>query len=377
MKKVLALIIAVLMLSSLVVVSTAAEDEINWELVTHSIGMNIYIGDATTTAPTTDGVVTEGEYPFTVDVTPEEIYGYASGEIQSGVKEYFAHDADYVYYAVEFTQENDNRAFQWQFKPFDTFDIFRGNQDMTKYYYTRVSWQARYKVDDEGAWTDYAGSYQPNINDGCVRVPTAVDETSELYCVAGKDTETNLKTYEVRLAKAYLAEINECEASELRTLSYFTYFHSAAAVAHLYTEDDLVALSDADYSVFLPSANEAGYRFIVLADESTAPHIHVWDEGVVTTEPTEDEEGVKTYTCECGETKTESIPALGGGDDDDDDQTTTTTTTTTTKKDTTTTTTTKKEEPKKGGCKGSIAISALVIAPVLAGGAVLLKKKED
>ena len=37
----------------------------------------------------------------------------------------------------------------------------------------------------------------------------------------------------------------------------------------------------------------------------------VWDDGVVTTEPTCTTEGVKTYTCSNGETKTETIPALG------------------------------------------------------------------
>lgn len=36
-----------------------------------------------------------------------------------------------------------------------------------------------------------------------------------------------------------------------------------------------------------------------------------WDDGVVTTEPTCTTEGVKTYTCTNGETRTESIPALG------------------------------------------------------------------
>lgn len=35
---------------------------------------------------------------------------------------------------------------------------------------------------------------------------------------------------------------------------------------------------------------------------------HVWDDGTVTTEPTETEEGVKTYTCtKCGQTKTAAI----------------------------------------------------------------------
>lgn len=38
---------------------------------------------------------------------------------------------------------------------------------------------------------------------------------------------------------------------------------------------------------------------------------HTWDNGVITKEATETEEGVKTYTCKtCGETKTESIPMI-------------------------------------------------------------------
>ena len=40
-------------------------------------------------------------------------------------------------------------------------------------------------------------------------------------------------------------------------------------------------------------------------------HEHTWDEGKVTTPATCEKEGVKTYTCECGETKTEAIPATG------------------------------------------------------------------
>ena len=39
--------------------------------------------------------------------------------------------------------------------------------------------------------------------------------------------------------------------------------------------------------------------------------VDVWDDGVVTTEPTCTKEGVKTYHCSNGETRTETIPALG------------------------------------------------------------------
>ena len=51
----------------------------------------------------------------------------------------------------------------------------------------------------------------------------------------------------------------------------------------------------------------------VVVDEVEAPACeHEWDEGVVTTPATCEEDGVKTYTCvKCGETKTEVIPATG------------------------------------------------------------------
>ncbi len=46
-------------------------------------------------------------------------------------------------------------------------------------------------------------------------------------------------------------------------------------------------------------------------DPSPAPHTHSWGSGIVTKEPTCTEKGVKTYTCSCGKTKQESIPATG------------------------------------------------------------------
>ena len=38
---------------------------------------------------------------------------------------------------------------------------------------------------------------------------------------------------------------------------------------------------------------------------------HVWGEGEITTQPTCEEKGIRTYTCECGATKTEDIAATG------------------------------------------------------------------
>ena len=54
-----------------------------------------------------------------------------------------------------------------------------------------------------------------------------------------------------------------------------------------------------------------GSETVLFVYEKAAEHTHSFDEGKVTTEPTCTEKGVKTFTCSCGETKTEEIPALG------------------------------------------------------------------
>ena len=54
-----------------------------------------------------------------------------------------------------------------------------------------------------------------------------------------------------------------------------------------------------------------GSETVLFVYEKAEEHVHSFDEGKVTTEPTCTEKGVKTFTCSCGETKTEEIPALG------------------------------------------------------------------
>ena len=51
---------------------------------------------------------------------------------------------------------------------------------------------------------------------------------------------------------------------------------------------------------------------VISTKEIPATGAHTWDNGTVTTEPTETTPGVRTYTCTvCGETRTETIPATG------------------------------------------------------------------
>ena len=50
---------------------------------------------------------------------------------------------------------------------------------------------------------------------------------------------------------------------------------------------------------------------VSVVTEKPEEHKHEWDEGVITTPATCEEDGIKTFTCACGETKTEVIPATG------------------------------------------------------------------
>ncbi|MGM9553347.1 MAG: 5'-nucleotidase C-terminal domain-containing protein, partial [Faecousia sp.] len=75
------------------------------------------------------------------------------------------------------------------------------------------------------------------------------------------------------------------------------------------------------WSCYKDNSNEELFalNFYVKSGSGEAPHVHAWDAGIVTKEATCTEKGVKTFTCECGATKTEEIAALGHIDENNDD----------------------------------------------------------
>jgi len=79
-----------------------------------------------------------------------------------------------------------------------------------------------------------------------------------------------------------------------------------------------------DEVTLAPTCEDSGLKDIycddcnqLLEENVVIPALgHDWDDGVVTTPPTETEDGLMTYTClRCGETRTETIPAIGGPGD--------------------------------------------------------------
>ncbi len=62
---------------------------------------------------------------------------------------------------------------------------------------------------------------------------------------------------------------------------------------------------------YKPADDENHEKYCSKCNATIATEAHTWDEGAVTTEPTLDAEGVKTYTCSvCGHTRTESMAKL-------------------------------------------------------------------
>ena len=102
-------------------------------------------------------------------------------------------------------------------------------------------------------------------------------------------TETGIRTF----------TCTRCGETKTETIPKLTHEHSYKAV------------------VTPPTCTEKGYTTHTCAcgDSYVDTYVdalgHAWDSGKVTKEPTETKTGVKTFTCtRCGETKTESIPAV-------------------------------------------------------------------
>lgn len=88
-------------------------------------------------------------------------------------------------------------------------------------------------------------------------------------------------------------------------------------VFYINNTDSDVTLTCESYNVETTFVNSDGTALadhwpVVVEFGYTKNHVHSWDDGMVTVPATCTQDGVRTYTCtDCGEQKTESIPATG------------------------------------------------------------------
>ena len=80
------------------------------------------------------------------------------------------------------------------------------------------------------------------------------------------------------------------------------------ATGHRY-QDTVTAPTCTKQGYTTHSCPDCGNQYV---DSYTEPKGHRWNDGVVTTQPTDEEEGIRTFTCSvCGTTRTEPVPAKG------------------------------------------------------------------
>ena len=108
--------------------------------------------------------------------------------------------------------------------------------------------------------------------------------------------------------------------------------------------------------------NEAAHWQECKCGETSGLAAHAWNGGVVTTEPTAEAEGVKTYTCEtCGAEKTEAVEKLPDNNDGENDPV--------------------ESEPTgndKKGCSNSISVGVgFMVIALSTALTFVFKKKED
>jgi hypothetical protein len=137
-------------------------------------------------------------------------------------------------------------------------------------------------------------------NEATEAVGVEATETTE----TAAETKTEAEETERGTETASGIENGTEEDSEATSSDTKTSKDAYAAAPDTETSEDAEAKKDD------AEKNSSGAAQTTTASEESA-HTHSWDGGTVTQAATCTSNGVKTYTCSCGQTKTETIPATG------------------------------------------------------------------
>ena len=150
-------------------------------------------------------------------------------------------------------------------------------------------------------WMCTVNEIHPNVNLAAVYVENGDDI---IFHYTDDYTQEESLLYDKQMAE----EITETIAA-LPSADKLTVSDKAAVQAAREAYESLTAAQKEHVSAETLKQLEAAEARI--AELEKKPHVHIWDEGAVTKAATCTATGVKTYKCGCGESKTETIPALG------------------------------------------------------------------
>ena len=361
--------------------------------------------------PVQDGVISLGEYQAEYIIARGDMENFPTETSRDGVpalllgdfKQFISHDADYIYVGFAFSNGTTNTRgrLYWNLSFIDSFDVtYYGGSTIADAFK-----QGEYAINDgwnfgaeiaESAGDD--GSYGYSERNNAVTRGTAPVKDTDFALTVNKVTPitlagTNRQVYEFKVSKAwYAAQAGLESAADVRELAWVVLgqeINTGASrytqIGHYLSDDELAELEATGRPYTMPNAGTYGHPY----DNAMLPLLFVLDadpnaEGEQTNVPAEIVEPM-------GAVPTPDQPGEEGGEGNDDivpptgdDNTTTTAPATTTAATTTAKATTAADTTAaattaaaKKGCKASVAVSALVLLPTLAGGALLIKRRKE
>ena len=252
------------------------EPDTDWEKFADDNNLTVKVKPVTE-VPKIDGIIGATEYPTTITTDIADIYNTnGNGELEgTTITEYFGHDAEYIYYALSFKQTSNGsngRACIVNFKPNNTFDVFNEN------YNDRAKYQARYNEDKDGNTVNFTNGIE--VLGASWAKP--VDET-DMFFAAEKDRETNIKTYEFKISKAYIAVCAGVGMDDISVVPYYVSFHDVCMLGGTFTSDLKKAIASAGGDIPNQPEKVPCYRFMSLEDGDL---LKVEDRLAITTQET-------------------------------------------------------------------------------------------
>ena len=213
-----------------------------------------------TTAPTLDGVVKEGEYPVSKATKVDDLYnGDGDGHVAKGteVVEYFAHDANYIYYAVVVTRTQINKAFYPHIKMENSFAPVYTNRidnDQT----CRIDYRMNANMDTYCNQTYGYGNYSALIP---IKVSNSdiYNDNPNSWCKGGRVAIDNAyeETFELKIAKTAFSPLGT-----VKVVPYTTTFQNQCATGKTVSAADIAKIQAAGFEV--PAEGTCAYYYMNL-----------------------------------------------------------------------------------------------------------------
>ena len=401
MKKVLALIMAALMIAAMAVSMVSASDDEYPELDVRDMRAygqdNTYLGDTPIAiAPTVDGKVDANEYQQEVVISKDgdAKWEHVNNELKGDIHEYYAYDADYFYVALVLPSNDARNCLAFNINAIDSPSsacytaraqlVFYDPATMTSSWGTDFKTgedgedflvtQAGHQVTSRGVAINLGADAtwrEGELIPGGTRILLSTLSPSACTVDSKFDATAQTLTYELKISKAGLAATwrtgGEDAADDIEYIGIHYIFIQEYSATNYYANGNTTQVErkwypqtteDGENAAWvLDDAGLAGGFLVHFVFAYAEPELVVPDGGDDAGDAGDDAgDAGNTPAATTAPKATTAAPATDAPKATDAPATT---------------------EATKKGCGGSLTVSALALLPIIAGGVVIARKRED